>query len=225
MQIFPTLKRRPPIKWLNVVLDINGALCECVHPSFLKDVMLTCPKGEADCLALGTLVGPTMVFTCPRLHDFLVALSNVAAHVMIWSSMKKSSVNQIISYQFDGLPYPDIILSQEDCGMIEISKGRFLMHLENCIKLVFLKMLSQTLFYSGSGLSNFNLDDILLIDNSPDKSVCNYLENAIFLDSWSRHMHSDDVLMGKLYPWLCHLRLLYAPRQLQEFVDSHWFGW
>ena len=165
-----------------------------------------------------------MVFSHPRLRDFLVAISSVAAHVIIWSSMKKSTVDQIVLYLFDGMPYLDVVLGQEDCGKIKISNRQFIMQLEKYFKPIFLKTLLQTLFNRQSGLSNFNLDNTLLIENSLDKSMCNYLGNAIFLEMWTRHMQDDTVLMDKLYPWLYCLHLLCMLGQLQGFVDSHRIG-
>ena len=122
-----TSKKRPPIKWLHVILDINGIMCNCVHPSTMKDLTLRCPWGEGLCPPLETLVGPKAVFTHQRLRDFLVAVSSVTAYVVIWSSMKKSSVDQIVLYLFDGLPYPDVVLSKKDCEKIKIFERQFLM--------------------------------------------------------------------------------------------------
>ena len=101
MQRTPTSKRRPPIKWLNVILDLNGTWCDCMLPSTLKDLMLRCPGGEGICPPLGILIGPKVVFSCPRLRDFFVAISSVTICIIIWNSMKKSSMDQIVLYLFD----------------------------------------------------------------------------------------------------------------------------
>ena len=34
------------MNWLNDAIDLNEILCDCVHPSTLKDMTLRCPDGE-----------------------------------------------------------------------------------------------------------------------------------------------------------------------------------
>ncbi len=70
----------------------------------------------------------------------------------------------------------------------------------------------------------FDKDNTLLIDDSPEKSVCNENGNAIFLDSWTRHVEHDDFLMEVLLPWLRRLHLACGPGQLREFVDRNRIG-
>jgi hypothetical protein len=57
-----------------------------------------------------TIVGPKAVFTCPGLLEFFTAISEFVVRVFIWSSMKKSTVEQIVNYLFHSLPPPFEIL-------------------------------------------------------------------------------------------------------------------
>jgi hypothetical protein len=57
-----------------------------------------------------TNVGPKAVFTRPSLHDFLTTISEFAARVLIWSSMKRSIVEKTVQYLFRSLPLPFDIL-------------------------------------------------------------------------------------------------------------------
>jgi hypothetical protein len=43
-----------------------------------------------------TIDGPKAVFTRPGLHEFLTAISEFAACVFIWSSLKRSTVEKNI---------------------------------------------------------------------------------------------------------------------------------
>ena len=51
-----------------------------------------------------TIVGPKVVFTQPGLHEFLTAISKFTARVIIWSSMKRSDVEEIVHYLVRDLP-------------------------------------------------------------------------------------------------------------------------
>jgi hypothetical protein len=57
-----------------------------------------------------TIVEPKAVFTWPGLLEFLTEISKFAACVFIWSSMKRTTVEEIVHYLFCGLPQPFEIL-------------------------------------------------------------------------------------------------------------------
>jgi hypothetical protein len=94
-----------PPKWLNVVLDINGILCHCMEKKaanmmpFVNSMQQGIPSSTVP-----TIVESKAVFTRLGLHEFLSAISKFAAKVIIWSSMKRSTVEEIVHYLFCGLP-------------------------------------------------------------------------------------------------------------------------
>lgn len=113
---------RSPPKWLNIVLDINGILYHCMEKaamnrmSFVNDV-----KQRIHLSMVFTIVGPKAIFTHPGLLLFLNAITKFVAHVFIWSSMKKSTVEDIVNYYFRSLPLLFEIRRQDSCRKIEIS--------------------------------------------------------------------------------------------------------
>ena len=70
-----------------------------------------------------TLVGPKGVYSHPRVREFLRLLSNFAAHIVIWSSMKRTIVEWVAHYLFHDLPPPFAVLDQNHCSSIEIGDG------------------------------------------------------------------------------------------------------
>jgi hypothetical protein len=105
-----------PPKWLNIVLNINGILCHCMEKAatrgmlFVNDV-----KQGIHSPMVPTIVGPKAVFTHPGRHEFFTMISEFATRVLIWSSMKRSTVEKIIQYLFRGLALPFDILGQDSC--------------------------------------------------------------------------------------------------------------
>ena len=63
-----------------------------------------------------------------------------------------------------------------------------------------------------------------MIDDSPEKSVCNESGNVIFLESWSRNEPESNYLLDTLAPWLSCFTTQCMPRLLQEYVDQNWIG-
>ncbi len=214
----------PRHKWLNIVLDLNGILCHCVERStarrqrYSNDVAM-----NEFSSTVPTLIGPKGVYVRPRLREFLAAISDIAAHVIIWSSMKRSTVEAIAGFLFKDLTPPFDILGQDSCTKIETTPNNFLTGL-NSSKEIFLKVLSERLFWSASKSMSIDRDNTLLIDDSPEKSVCNENGNAIFLDPWTRHVENDDFLMEGLAPWLRHLHLSCEPGHLREYVERNRIG-
>lgn len=73
-----------------------------------------------------TIVEPKGVFTCPGLHEFITLINQFAAHKVIWSSMKRSTIVEIVDYIFQELPKPFNILGQDSCRKIQTSSGNYL---------------------------------------------------------------------------------------------------
>ncbi len=217
-----SLGSQPRGKWLNLVLDLNGILCQCVDKSQLpKNAWVNPVDWHAFSSAVPTLLGPKHVYTRPRLADFLAVVAEVADRVVVWSSMKRSTVELIAGFLFEGVKQPFEIMGQEFCTKVQISPGRYLKDLSGT-KEIFFKDLSKRVFSIGA--ASFHNDNTLLIDDSPEKSVCNETGNAIFLESWSRSQRRDDVLMGTLAPWLRQLHSSCAPGQLRQYVERNRIG-
>ena len=84
--------------------------------------------------------------------------------------MLKHNAEGIAGHLFNGCRPPYDILSQEQCTKIEVSRGKFF-HLN--VQLHCLKDLNDVLFHNPSGDTSFTLENTILIDDSPNKSVCN----------------------------------------------------
>ncbi len=136
---FSLIGSMPRRKWLNIVLDLNGILCHCVERSaarrqrYTNDVSL-----HEFSSTVPTLIGPKGVYTRPRLREFLAAISDITSHVVIWSSMKRSTVEAVAAFLFQDFRKPFEILGQDSCTKIETSPSNFLTCL-NSSKKFFLK--------------------------------------------------------------------------------------
>ena len=87
--------------------------------------------------------------------------------------------------------------------------------------MIFLKIMPQQLFKGSCALSPFINDNTILIDDSPEKSVCNESHNAIFLESWSWNELESNYLLDTLAPWLTCLNTQCMPKFLREYVDQN----
>ena len=116
------------------------------------------------------------------------------------------------------------ILGQEECQKIETSWGKFLHHPKDKYKLIYLKVLADHLFPHPTHGTSFSRDNILLIDDSPEKSVCNEHGNAIFLKPWEHELREDNFLMGSLAPWLLQLQEGCYPGHLRQYVETNRIG-
>ena len=210
---------RPSSKWLNIVLDLNGVLCQCVERLSASRRGRTFREDQHVYSSwIPTLVGPKGVYCCPRVCEFLHFISGFAARVVIWSSMKRSTVELIARFLFHDLPSPYAILGQNECTNIEIGDDQFVFSF-NENKLIFLKIMLQQLFRGSATFSYFTNDNTILIDDSPEKSVCNESGNAIFLESWSRNEPESNYLLDTLAPWLTRLNTQCMPGFLWEYID------
>ena len=169
-------------------------------------------------LQIPTLVSPKGVYCRPHVCEFLRFISGFAAQVVVWSSMKRSTIELITRFLFRDLPSPYAILGQNECTNIEIEDGQFVFSL-NENKLIFLKVMLQQLFKGSATFLPFTNDNIILIDDSPEKSVCNESGNAIFLESWSWNELESNYLLDTLAPWLSRLNMHCMPGFLRKYVN------
>ena len=121
-------------------------------------------------------------------------------------------------FLFQNSKLPFDILGQAQCGKIETSRGKFLHHPKDTYKLIYLKLLADQIFSHSSGGASFSKENTLLIDYSPEKSVCNEIGNAIFLQPWEHRLRGDEFLMGSLVHWLRQLHEDCDPGPLQQYV-------
>ena len=95
----------PKPKWLNIILDINGILCHCIEKKATNKIpFVNSVHQQIHSSIAPIIIGPKGVFTRPSLVDFLTTISKFVARVIIWSSMKRSTVQEIVHYFFHGLP-------------------------------------------------------------------------------------------------------------------------
>ena len=86
----PLFVSRRQTKWLNVVLDLNGILYECVgRASLSKGVTTYNVKDNIFSDECPTIVGAKAVYVRPGLWEFLAEISHIANCVLVWSSMLK----------------------------------------------------------------------------------------------------------------------------------------
>jgi hypothetical protein len=172
----------PKPKWLNIVLDINGILCHCMEKKTTNKMpFVNSMQQRIHSSTVPTIVGPKAVFTRPGLHEFLTTIRKFAARVIIWSSMKRSIVEEIVHYLFRGLPQPFEVLGQDNSRKIEIYQGKYLKVIGGS-KEIFQKNLSEALFV---GSTQLDKENTIIIDDSPEKCVCNDRGNCLFLETWS----------------------------------------
>jgi hypothetical protein len=145
-----------------------------------------------------TIVGPKAVFMRLGLLEFLTEISKFAALIFIWNSMKRSTVDKIVNYLFHGLPLLFDILGQDNCRKIETSRGNYLIVIGGS-KEIFLKNLSEALFVGSTLLDQENT---ILIDDNPEKCVCNDQGKCLFLKTWTPLDSIDDFLIRMLAPGL-----------------------
>ena len=75
---------RPPSKWLNIVLDLKGVLCQCVERSSARRHGRTLREDQhVYSSQIPTLVGPKGVYCHPRVREFLRLISIFAARVVV----------------------------------------------------------------------------------------------------------------------------------------------
>jgi hypothetical protein len=156
----------------------------------------------------------------PSLHEFFTKISKFTARVLIWSSMKRSTMEKIVQYLFRRLPLPFDILGQDSCRKIETSRGKYLTVIGGS-KEIFLKVLSEKLFIGSKRMDSKNT---ILIDDSPEKCMCNDSRNRLFLDTWNPLDASEDFLLHILAPWLLNVHKNCGLGQLRDFINRERIG-
>jgi hypothetical protein len=74
----------PKLKWLNIVLDINGILCHCMEKKATNRMpFVNSVQQRIHSSTVRTIFGPKAVFMRPGLHEFLTAISKFAIQVII----------------------------------------------------------------------------------------------------------------------------------------------
>jgi NLI interacting factor-like phosphatase len=208
-------------KWLNIVFDLNGILCQCALKSYAAKMKPYQLEDNVLCHKVPTIIGPKAVFARQNVPEFLREVSRVANRIVVWTSMFKSNAEPIAGHIFSKSKAPFDILAQEQCKKVEMSKGIF--HSRGD-KYTLLKILSEQLFCNPSGDTSFNKDNTLLIDDSPEKSLCNEKGNAIFLDTWGHGQRRDNFLLEILLAWLWRLDSDCKQGGLREYVEANRIG-
>ena len=176
---------------------MNGVLSQCI-PKFELGRVRRVHEMRDNIFSheTPTIVGGKAVYARQNLREFLRQLSNIAVRIVVWTSMVRSNADLVASYLFTGNPKPYRILAQDQCKMILFPPRRLSRPGQTGI---FMKVLSEQLFHESSP---FTKENTLLIDDSQEKSVCNESGNAIFLKPWTHKDQNDNVLLGRLLPWL-----------------------
>ena len=167
-----------------------------------------------------TIIKPKAIFTWPSLHKFFTAICKFAVRVIIWNSMKKSTVEEIVHYLFHGLLQPFEILEQDSCKKIKIYQGKYLKVIGGS-KEIFLKNLSEALFIRSTQLDKENT---IIIDDRSKKCLCNDRGNYLFLETWTPLGVANDFFVQTLGQWLLQLHTNCTRRQLQDFVNINCIG-
>ena len=187
LSIVPRQRR----KWLNIVLDVNGVLGQCILKFELGRVCRVHEmRDNIFSHETPTIVGGKAVYARQNLREFLRQLSNIALRIVVWTSMVRSNADLVASYLFTGNSKPYRILAQDQCKMIVFPPGRLSRPGQTAI---FMKVLSEQLFHKSSP---FTKENTLQIDDSQEKSVCNESGNVIFLKPWMHEDENDNVLLG-----------------------------
>ena len=215
LSIVPRQRR----KWLNIVLDVNGVLGQCI-PKFELGRVRRVHEMRDNIFSheTPTIVGGKAVYARQNLREFLRQLSNIALRIVVWTSMVRSNADLVASYLFTGNSKPYRILAQDQCKMILFPPGRLSLPGKAGI---FMKVLSEQLFHESSP---FTKENTLLIDDSREKSVCNESRNAIFLKPWTHEDQNDNVLLRRLLLWLESLHNRCPAGQLRQYVNANRIG-
>ena len=198
---------------------MNGVLGQCI-PKFELGRVHRVHQMRDNILSheTPTIVGGKAVYARQNLREFLRQLSNIAVRIVVWTSMVRSNADLVASYLFTGNPKPYRILAQDQCKMILFPPRRLSRPSQPGI---FMKVLSEQLFHESSP---FTKENTLLIDDSREKSVCNESRNAIFLKPWTHEDENNNVLLGRLLPWLESLHNGCLAGQLREYVNANHIG-
>ena len=195
-------------KWLNIVLDLNGILCVCEDAKSNGFSRNIAGAKQPHSATIPALVGPKLVFVRPQCKQFLHELDQIA-FVSVWSSMKKSTVQEVCNYLFQDTGKPFLVLGQNSCTTFKWKdkSGHLTTFKEpGTHKDLFLKNLN-TLFNTYYG--KFSPDNIVVVDDNPIKHIMNKSENVVLPGTWTYKANGpkDTYLMDVLIPWFRRLNL------------------
>lgn len=215
-----SLRSGATLKWINVVLDLNGILCVSEDWKSQGSRLQFNDQSQPHSATVGAVVGPKAVFVRPNCSKFLVELGRIA-NVSVWSSMKKTTVEDIANYLFRDAHKPFLVLGQESCKTLKCKdrSGRQTTYKEpGTNKDLFLKNLD-VLF--GHARGGFSCENTVIVDDSPRKHIMNKPENVILPESWSNRGNGDkdNFLMTILLPWFQKLHV-HLDVGLKSFRDN-----
>lgn len=204
-----------------MVFDLNGILCRCIEKRSIKGKY----KEVSDHVyshIIPTAIGPKGVYARPGVRKFLADVSEYV-NIVVWTSMLEGTGRLVCEWLFYGIKPPVCILGQKACGKIPIADKTFLKYPDNNTgKIIFLKTLKTALFENYDG--RFTVENTLLVDDSPEKSVLNVSGNALFLPAWDKDQMEDSFLLAILEPWLKNVSVGCKVGELREYVDTHRIG-
>ena len=162
------------MKWLNVVLDLNGILFVCqeewLMPFGTAYVVGDLPHSNN----VLHLVGKKAILVRPSYRRFLREFGNVADFT-IWSSMRVATIKSVCGLLFKDLHIKLInILGQESCKLIRIrdTQGKMsFLKIKRTDKPMFLKVIRRHLFFGFNG--RYAEHNIVIVDDSPPKHLLN----------------------------------------------------
>ena len=193
-------------KWINVILDLNGVLCVAEEWKSKGSIKQFNHQSEPHSATILAIVGPKAMYVWPGCSAFLVELQKIA-FILVWSSMKKTTVEEIYKYLFCGGQMPVYILGQDSSKTVKCKDtSRQLVSFKELRtdKELFLKNL-ESLFSSSRG--NFSCNNTVIVDDSPCKHIMNKPENVVLPDAWSDRGNGDKdtFLLNVLLPYFRRL--------------------
>lgn len=85
----------------NPVLNQNGILCQWIDKSQLaKSKRVNRINSYVFSLSIPTILGSKHIYSCPCQADFLAVVAKAADCVVIWSSIKRSTIKIIAGFLF-----------------------------------------------------------------------------------------------------------------------------
>ena len=78
-------------KWLNVVLDLNGILCDCKDWKSNRSTKQYNNSSASHSATISAIVGMKAIYIHPNCLNFLEELGKIVS-ISVWSSMKISNI-------------------------------------------------------------------------------------------------------------------------------------
>jgi hypothetical protein len=128
----------------------------------------------------------------------------MVAHIMIWTCMRRDSIEFIVSKILFGCPPLRLILGQEHCSRLESSQTKKVLQWRD--HEAFFKDLPRTLFWGEHSevWEDFkpNATNIVLINDIPEKGALCDNGNVVIVPSWAGLLPRNPPLCDSLLPWL-----------------------